>query len=255
VTGEQPPRVATGLADLVADGSLPVRHQGMISTLRQVAAATGIIPSEAADGWAGQDDETLLAQGRSSAIAGQMLAMYAVPALDGLHERFATGGDFLDVGVGVAELAAAFCNALPLSRVVGLDVMPRALRLAEQTVAAHGLDDRLELRLLPVQELADVERFDLAWMPAPFLPPDVFHLGLGRVHAALRAGGWLVLAAGRFDGDALAVAVTRWRTLRSGGTALTFEDAQAALAGAGFAELMALPTPPGAPALYAGRKP
>ena len=63
-------------------------------------------------------------------IAGTMLARYAVPSLAGLDDRFADGGDFLDVGVGVAEIAAAFCEALPAARVVGLDVLPQAVALA-----------------------------------------------------------------------------------------------------------------------------
>ena len=133
-------------------------------------------------------------------------------------------------------------------------MLPRALALAQQTITARGLGDRLEVRLVAVQELTDAAKFDLAWMPAPFLPQDVFPLGLRRVHDALRPGGWLVVGAGRFDDDALAVAVTRWKTLRSGGAPLTPDEARASLDSAGFVEIRELPTPPGAPALYAARK-
>jgi SAM-dependent methyltransferase len=250
-----PVQLAPGFADLLSDGSLETRHQAIISTLRQVATAAGIVEPREADGWDAQDDATLLAQGRSSALGGTMLAKYAVPSLAGLDDRFAAGGDFLDVGVGVAEIAAAFCEAMPNARVVGLDVLPRAVALAHQTVAQRGLEDRVEIRLLPVQELVDVAQFDLAWMPAPFLPESIFSAGLRRVHAALRPGGWLVVGAGRFDGDALAVAVTYWRTLRSGGTPLTSDQAPGILTDAGFVDVMELPTPPGAPALHAARKP
>ena len=252
--GGDRPQLSSGLAELVSDGSLDTRRQAVISTLRQVATATGIVAAHDAQGWAAQDDATLLAQGRSSALGGQMLAMYAVPSLEGLSERFAVGGDFLDVGVGVAELAAAVCQAMPNARVVGIDVLPRALSLAEKTIAARGLEDRLEVRLVGVQELADVEKFDLAWMPAPFLPEAVFAAGLGRVLHALRPGGWLIVATGRFDGDALGVAVTRWKTLRSGGTPLTPDEARASLDTAGFVGFTELPTPPGAPALFAARR-
>jgi SAM-dependent methyltransferase len=254
VAGDDQSELASGLIELLADGSLETRSQAMISTLRQVATAMGILDAHDAVGWAAQDDATLLAQGKSSALGGQMLAMYAIPSLEGLSERFATGGHFLDVGVGVAELAAAFCEALPNARVFGIDVLPRALDLAEQTIATRGLKDRLEVRLLPVQELADVARFDLAWMPAPFLPPEVLAAGIRRVHDALRPGGWLIIGAGRFDDNALAAAVTRWKTLLSGGTPLTPDEARSSFAEAGFAAMTELPTPPGAPALYAARK-
>jgi hypothetical protein len=254
VVGDDRPQLASGLVELLSDGSLDARRQAVISTLGQVATSMGIVAARGRDGWAAQDDDTLLAQGRSSALGGQMLAMYAIPSLDGLSERFAAGGDFLDVGVGVAELAAAFCEVMPNARVVGIDVLPRALSLAQQTITERGLGDRLEVRLVAVQELTDAAKFDLAWMPAPFLPEDVFPLGLRRVHDALRSGGWLVVGAGRFDDDALAVAVTRWKTLRSGGTPLTADEARTSLDSAGFVEIRELPTPPGAPALYAARK-
>jgi hypothetical protein len=254
VVGDDRPELASGLVELVSDGSLDTRHQAMISTLRQVATSMGIVAAHDGDGWAAQDDDTLLAQGRSSALGGTMLAMYAIPSLEGLSERFAAGGDFLDVGVGVAELAAAFCEAMPNARVVGIDVLPRVLALAQQTITARGLRDRLEVRLVAVQELTDVAKFDLAWMPAPFLPEEVFPVGLRRVHDALRSGGWLIVGAGRFDDDALAVAVTHWKTLRSGGTPLTPDAARTSLDSAGFVEIRELPTPPGAPALYAARK-
>ncbi len=254
VVGDDRPELANGLLELVSDGSLHTRHQAMISTLRQVATSMGIVAAHDGDGWAAQDDDTLLAQGKSSALGGTMLAMYAIPSLEGLSERFAAGGDFLDIGVGVAELAAAFCEAMPNARVVGIDVLPRVLALAQQTITARGLRDRLEVRLVAVQELTDVAKFDLAWMPAPFLPEEVFPVGLRRVHDALRSGGWLVVGAGRFDDDALATSVTRWKTLRSGGTPLTPDDARASLDSAGFVEIRELPTPPGAPALYAARK-
>ena len=108
VVEDDPPRLASGLSDLLADGSLDTRVHAVVSTLRQVATATGIVAAHDAAGWSAQDDATLVAQGKSSALGGTMLASYAVPSLAGLSERFAAGGEFLDVGVGVGEMAAAF---------------------------------------------------------------------------------------------------------------------------------------------------
>ncbi|MDQ3106895.1 MAG: class I SAM-dependent methyltransferase [Actinomycetota bacterium] len=154
--------------------------------------------------WAEQSDQTLRAQGRASSFGGTMLARFAVPTLTGLAERFDGGGWFLDVGVGVGELTAAFCDALPDARVVGLDVLPRVLGLAAETLADRDLTERVELREQGVQDLADDNRFDLAWLPAPFIPEPIFPSALARIHAALRIGGWIVVGAGRFDGDELA---------------------------------------------------
>ncbi len=247
--------LAPGLVQLARDGTLQPRVNGMVSSLRQMAMAVGILDSGAGEGWAAQDDETLLAQGRSSAMSGKMLAAYAVPSLDGLTDRFSEGGEFLDVGTGVGELAAAFAEAIVTAQVVGLDVLPRAIELARQTIDGKGLQERVDFRLQPVQELDDVGRFDLAWLPAPFIPQGVFAAGVARIREALKPGGWLVVGAGRFDGDALAIAVTNWKTLRAGGTPLAASDASDVLGRAGLVDFRALPTPPGAPALYAARNP
>ena len=253
----------TDLAPLTDGGMLRTYHEATKASLRQLVSAAGIAttadPEAAAgEGWAAHDDETLLAQGRSSAFGGTMLARMAVPSLEGLSARFdpPATGVFLDVGVGVGELTAAFCDALPDARAIGLDVMPRVLELARRTIAERGLDDRVELRQQGVQELADEAAVDLAWLPAPFIPEEVFDGALVALHRALRPGGWLVVGAGRLDdGTPVSIAVTRWKTVLAGGTALPRADAQARLAAAGFVDVTDLPMPPGAPALYAARRP
>jgi predicted O-methyltransferase YrrM len=230
------------------------RHDATMSTMRQIAAAAGVTETSGAAGWAAADDATLLAQGRASATAGTLLATVVAPALTGLADRFLHGGWFLDVGTGVGELAVAFAETRPAARVVGIDVMPRAVELARRTVSAHRLDERVEIRLQPVEELVVDEAIDMAWVPAPFIPRHALVAGLRRIAPVLRPGGWVVVGAGRFDGSPLAVAVTRWQTLRAGGTPLTADDAHDLLTGAGFGSFLQLPTPPGAPALFAARR-
>jgi SAM-dependent methyltransferase len=247
-------QLAPGLESALADGSLPARAEGMVSSLRQLAAVLGIVPAGHDTGWSRYDDETLLAQGRASAFGGRMLATTGVPAMDGLAERFSDGGRFLDIGVGVGELAAAFAETLLASHVVGIDVLPRALELARRTIEERGLSGRMEVRLQPVQELDDDSTFDLVWIPSPFIPSEVVATGIGRVGAALRPGGWLVIGAGRFEGDPLAVAVTRWKTVLSGGKPFP-PEARAAVESVGLTRFTEIPAPPGAPALYAASRP
>ena len=246
---------SSGMVELSAAVSVEQRLPMLTSTLRQVATAAGILPRRDASGWATNDDETLVAQGRGSSTSGRMLAHVAVQRLDGLAERFHSGGEFLDVGTGVGEIGAAFAEALPTSRVVGLDVLPRAVDLARRTIAERHLQGRFEVRLQGVESLDDQARFDLAWLPAPFIPPGVFPGAVERIRNALRPGAWLVVAAGRLVGDDLAVAVTRWQTLRAGGTALTEHDCRTVIDAAGLVDFCALPTTLGAPALYVARRP
>ena len=107
------------------------------------------------------DDATLIAQGRASALGGTMLATYAIPSLAGLDDRFAVAGDFLDVGVGVAELAAAFCEVIPGARVVGLDVLPSGRPCTSDHRRAWPGGPRRDPSST-VEELADISRVDRA---------------------------------------------------------------------------------------------
>ena len=52
-----------------------------------------------------------------------------------LTAAFRQRGVFLDIGVGVAAIACAFCEAVPGARVIGLDVHAPALALARQAIA------------------------------------------------------------------------------------------------------------------------
>lgn len=221
------------------------------STLGQ--AATVAFAGENAQPWSAFSDDILAAQATASAMFGPLLASLVVPSLDGLAERFAAGGRFLDVGVGAAGLACAFCQALPTARVVGIDVLPRALELAAKAVADRDLPERIELRLQGVEALEDSEAFDLAWIPLPFIPPSVVSEGLVRLHRALEPGGWLLLPGSVRDSGRTG-AMAEWQTHVAGGTLLSDQERCRLLAEAGFESLRPLPVPPGAPPLLAARR-
>jgi SAM-dependent methyltransferase len=155
----------------------------------------------------------------------------------------------------VGALAAAYAEVLPGVTVVGIDVLPRVLALAADLVAESPAADRVQLREQDVATLDERDAYDLAWMPAPFLPERAFVPGLTAVVRALKPGGWLMVGHGRFAGDPLEDALTRLRTVAFGGTAL--DDARTArlLTEAGLVDLIDLPTPTGAPAITLGRKP
>lgn len=97
------------------------------------------------------------------------------------------GGEaaILDVGTGTATLAVAYAEAFPGVRVVGLDVLPRIIALAEATVAASSVADRVEIRRQSVAELDETDRYAYAWLPAPFVPQPALRAGVRRVAAAL----------------------------------------------------------------------
>jgi methylase of polypeptide subunit release factors len=171
----------------------------------------------------------------------------------------APGARMLDIGTGVGALAAGFAEAFPQLHVLGIDVLDRvldrALDLARQTLAASDVATRVTVRKQDVAEFADDAGFDLAFLPAPFIPQPALHAGLPRVAAVLRPGGWLMVGHGKFGGTPVQDALTRLKTIAYGGTPLDEAAACHLLRDAGLTSVRPVPTPPGAPAITIGQKP
>jgi hypothetical protein len=175
--------------------------------------------------------------------------------LPGLGDAMAApGARMLGVGTGVAALAVAYAEVFPALTVVGLDVLPRVLALAEETVRTSSVADRVVLRNQDVSALEDVDTYALAWLPAPFVPEAAMRAGAVRVTRALVPGGWLMMGHGKFAGNTTENALTRFKTIAYGGTALNDTQAQTLLREAGLVDVMTVQTPPGAPAVTVGRR-
>jgi protein-L-isoaspartate O-methyltransferase len=220
--------------------------------LHQAAA----LASGRAISWSDQSDQALLAQGRASAFGAWAFAELLLPAMGDLTSRLAApGARMLDVGTGVAALAVAFAQVFPQLHVLGIDVLNRPLELARQNIAASNVAARVTVRKQDVAGLTDDAGFDLAFLPAPFVPPPAVHTGLPRVVAALRPGGWLFMAHGKFGGTPAEDALTRLKTLVYGGIPLDDLAACQLLRNAGLTTVRPMPTPSGAPAITIGQRP
>ena len=205
--------------------------------------------------WSAQSDQVLLAQGRASAVGARAFQKLMLPLMGDLGDRLARpGARMLDIGTGVGALAVAFAEHFPQLQVLGIDVLDRSLALARQAITASEVADRVTVRSQDVAEFSDAAGFDLAFLPAPFVARSAIEAGLPRVAAALRPGGWLFLARGKFDGSAAEVALTRLKTLVYGGTPLTEAEAHGLLRRAGLTQVQAVPTPDGAPGMTIGRR-
>ena len=220
--------------------------------LHQAAAlASGRVVS-----WTAQSDEALLAQGKASAIGARAFAERFLPAMGDLASRLAApGARMLDAGTGVAALAIAFAQVFPQLHVLGIDVLDRPLELARQNIAASDVAARVTVRKQDVAGFADDTGFDLAYLPAPFVPRPALQAGLPRIAAALRPGGWVFVAHGKFGGTPAEDALTRLKTLVYGGTPLHEAEASGQLRGAGLTSVRPVPTPEGAPGITIGQKP
>lgn len=252
---------AAARAVLNAKGLDGVTALDVVDTARLAAQAAAPIHQVAAllrgEGqmWNAQSDEALLAQGQASAQGAAGFAEFGLPMLAGLREAFADGARMLDVGTGVAAMAVAYAELFPKLTVVGIDVMPRVLAMAERTVAESSVSDRVILREQDVASLDDHEAYALAWLPAPFIPEAVLRAGVLRVAESLQTGGWLMLGHGKYGGSAVNDAVGRFKTVAYGGTALDDAQAEELLRSAALVEVQTAPTPEGAPAITVGRKP
>ena len=240
----------------------PLRGLGT-STPKQIASQAAAplhqasaLASSRGISWNRQGDEALLAQGNASTQGARPFAQFMLPMMDDLAGRMAApGARMLDVGTGVAALAVSFAQVFPQLQVVGIDVLDRALGLARQTIANGGVAARVTVRKQDVAEFADDTGFDLAWLPAPFIPQPALHAGLPRITTALRPGGWLMVGHGKFGGTPVQDALTRLKTITYGGTPLDHAAACSLLRDAGLTSVRPIPTPAGTPAITIGQRP
>jgi SAM-dependent methyltransferase len=247
---------AAGLEDALAFPErlplAPRQLRGMAASPLLQAAALVDGPDEA---WNAHSDSTLTAQGEASGSAAALFARFVLPHTGDLADRLAQpGARMLDVGTGVGALAVGFAQTFPHLHVTGIDIMPRVLDIARARVRSSEVGSRVELRLQDVAELSDVACYDLVWVPAPFVPEPALRAGIPRAVTALRPGGLLMLGHGSLEGTDLDVAITRFKTVAYGGTALDGPSAVNLLDQHGLTSAQTVPTPPGAPRITVGRR-
>ena len=231
------------LEPVMREPRLGVLRDDLRTTLLQGLAlfTAARVEPHALGGWRHVDEDLLQAQGRLSASVVPMLANVLFPHVPGLLDRLEGGsGAFLDVGAGVAAVSIAMCRQYPALRAVGLEPASAPLALARRNVAAGGLEDRVELRAQRVEELDDEEAFDVAWLPASFLPAEAVAIALTTVHRALRPGGLLLTGALDGSGTDGEAAVTRLRLALWGGGDLAVAEVVAMIEAAGYVDVTAV---------------
>lgn len=178
--------------------------------------------------WSHSDPTILQAQGAASGVVARLMLE---GGLVGPSARI------LDVGTGVAGLAIAFCETFPESTVVGLDPWEPSIALARANVTRAGLQHRISLHQVTIQEFEDPAGFDLIWLPSFFIPGSVIGAAVAKCHELLRPDGRLVVGVVESSDAPLAGAVDAMITIRSGGSVLEPADAGVLLSAAGFGDV------------------
>jgi 2-polyprenyl-3-methyl-5-hydroxy-6-metoxy-1,4-benzoquinol methylase len=255
--------VADGGRYRLADGMMPFAQPPMRTSLHgdirsQLMQSVEFLKSsgagEARGGWTHTDEAILQAQGDASAAMPLMLMGQVLPAIGGdLAARLGQkGARFLDVGVGVGQLAITACRMWPEMNIVGLDVFDAPLALARQNVARANLGNRIELRKQSVEDLRDESVYDFAWLPAFFIPVAAMSNAFTRVRASLKEGGWVLV--GTFGGGDDRQRAVNALILDLWGGVMSNADIEALLSAVGFSTVRKLPMPPGAPVLFAAQR-
>jgi SAM-dependent methyltransferase len=246
VEGEGRYHLAPGVVPLVEEHRRGAFLGEMRSTLVQATTMVdAAVRGDAERGWRHVDPVLLEAQGALSSGFPPIFKAELVPSMGDLGERLQRpGACFLDVGVGVGALAIAMCRTWPNLAVVGIDPYDVPLALARQNVDRAGLDGRIALRRVAVQDLTDESSFELAWIPIVFIPAPAVDLAVARVRRALKEGAWIILPVMGEAGDERQRAVSALQNELRGGALLKASDLEAILHNAGFAEIRTFAGPP-----------
>jgi hypothetical protein len=194
-------------------------------------------------GWRPFDPEVIRSQAQlsldmSTTVSRAMKQGW--PDVGALFER--DDAVHLDVGVGGAGGAIGMAKSFPKLRIVGIDPLPAALVEARANVAAHGLQDRIELRAQRGDELTEVDHFTTAFVPSKFFDDAAFQATLHTLAKALKQDGAILTGAWRDPGDARVSAVSKLRCEMWGAGPRTTEEVTAMLNAAGFRGIRLGPT-------------
>jgi len=220
----------------VLSDSLVARERAVLINLADsyLRQALDLIESPGRPGaWTVADPAVLQAQGSASGGVAHLIAGAGLVRAD---------ARILDVGTGVAGVAMVFCELFPETTVVGIDPWEPALELGRRNVVRAGFDHRIELLPIRVEDLDDVEGFDLVWLPTFFIPEPAIGPAVQTIFDSTRPGGVVVLGVMESPEDPLAAAVDRLFTVRSGGSTLSVTEARVRLQSAGFGDLREVDT-------------
>jgi SAM-dependent methyltransferase len=192
-------------------------------------------------GWTHEDSTILNGQGLISRRFVRDFESLAKQS-PGLNATLRQPGTFLDVGTGTGWLAIEVARAWPTWNVVGIDRFEPALRLARKNVESSGVGIRIELRAQSLEQLEDIERFSLAWLPGAFLPSAIMTGALERTRRSLVSGGWVLFALFTPPSGPGGETLSALKVSRNGGHLWSASEVTGHLNSSGFEEVISVST-------------
>ncbi len=102
--------------------------------------------------------------------------------------------EVLDVATGTGDLAIAVAKALPLSKVIGMDIAVKMLAIGDQKLEKLALTDRVTLEAGDSEAMRYEDgRFDLAMSSFGVRNFGNLKKGLSEMHRVLRPGGRIMV--------------------------------------------------------------
>ena len=78
-------------------------------------------------------------------------------------------------------------------QITGIDIWEPSLDSLAH-VAVSGMTERVSIHTQSLEKLDDNNRYDLVWLPSPFIPEEVIYCSLNPIFRALAPGGTLIFA-------------------------------------------------------------
>jgi len=132
------------------------------------------------------------AGGRPTSVTRALFEQSLVPQVPETVELIRSGR-WLDVGCGVAGATLTFATMLPELQAVAIELVPAVAAETVRRVEALGVSDRVEIRCMDAQDLAEEDVFAGAFWAQPFFPEAARAGTLAAIRRALVPGGTLVM--------------------------------------------------------------
>lgn len=126
-------------------------------------------------------------------VASQAIFEMAYAALPEFRSRLAAGGALLDVGSGTGGFLLANLAMFPKLRAVGIERAGDVVEELRKRAETAGVADRLEIRHIDAQELADKAVYEVAYWAQAFFSRDSRAATLASLRSALVPGGILLV--------------------------------------------------------------